>query len=55
MLAKGLEQTAEYMDISGAHEGHLVLFDRNPNMSWDEKISNEVVIAHNKQIHVWNM
>ncbi len=54
-LAKGLEQTAQYMDISGAAEGHLVIFDRNPQATWDEKISNEVVTAHNKQIHVWNL
>ncbi len=55
VLAKGLEQTAEYMDISGAHEGHLVLFDANPNATWEEKISDELVTAHNKRIHIWNM
>jgi hypothetical protein len=34
----GLEQTAGYMDILGCKEGSLVVFDRNPKRSWDEKI-----------------
>lgn len=54
-LAKGLEQTSEYMDIARAHEGHLILFDRDPNISWENKISYEEVMAHGKKIHVWTM
>ena len=37
-LAKGLEQTADYMDILGCAYGWLCIFDRNPEKSWDEKI-----------------
>ena len=37
--AEGLEQTAEYMDRCGATEGWLVIFDRNPKKSWNEKIT----------------
>ena len=37
-LQEGLEQTAEYMDIFGCSEGWLVFFNRNPEISWDEKI-----------------
>ena len=37
-LAEGVEQTARYMDRCGAEAGHLVVFDRRENRSWDEKI-----------------
>ncbi|MBK1734171.1 hypothetical protein CKO15_02510 [Halorhodospira abdelmalekii] len=37
-VAKGLEQTADYADRVGADEAHLVLFDRRPEVSWEEKI-----------------
>ncbi len=51
-LAKGLEQTAHY---AGAHEGHLLIFDRNPNLTWEEKISDEALIFNDKKIHVWTL
>jgi hypothetical protein len=35
----GLAQMARYMDESGAKEGWLVIFDRDPGKSWDEKIT----------------
>lgn len=54
-LAKGLEQTAAYMDSSGTREGHLVLFDRDFSKSWDEKISNEIVTYKSHKIHVWTL
>jgi hypothetical protein len=34
----GLTQMAEYMDKVGEKEGWLVIFDRNPDKSWDERI-----------------
>ncbi len=52
---QGLEQTAEYLDISGAHEAHLIIFDRDPNKSWEEKIIQETVIFHDAKIHIWEM
>lgn len=52
-IAEGLKQAACYMDSSGAHEGHLVLFDRNPNKSWEEKISHLTETVNGKIIHVW--
>ncbi|MFH1832115.1 MAG: AAA-like domain-containing protein [bacterium] len=53
-LVKGLEQTAKYMDTSGATEGHLVIFDRQ-NKSWDEKIYTRQETVGNKVITVWGM
>jgi hypothetical protein len=38
-VREGLEQLDGYMDACGASEGWLVVFDRAPGKSWDEKIS----------------
>jgi hypothetical protein len=54
-LTEGLKQTASYLDISGADEGHLVIFDRDPTKTWDEKISNELISFYTKKIHVWTL
>jgi hypothetical protein len=37
-LKEGLEQTARYMDTYGCSEGWLALFDRRPDLKWDDKI-----------------
>ena len=54
-VPEGVAQTAKYMDISKGAEGHLVVFDRDPHKSWDEKISSSVEQFENKTIHVWQM
>jgi hypothetical protein len=36
---EGVAQLAAYCDLCGAKEGWLVLFDRTPGKSWDEKIT----------------
>jgi hypothetical protein len=38
VIAKGLEQTADYSRRVGADEAHLIIFDRNPAKAWDERI-----------------
>ena len=38
VLAEGVEQTARYVDRCAAEAGHLVVFDRRENRSWEEKI-----------------
>jgi hypothetical protein len=35
---QGIEQTQRYMDVYGAREGWLAIFDRDTGASWDEKI-----------------
>jgi len=52
---EGLEQTAKYMNTSNATEGHLVIFDRRENRTWDEKIYDKIETHENKTIHVWGM
>ena len=52
-LTEGLKQTAGYMDACGATEGHLVIFDRDINKPWNEKISQRIANESGKEIHIW--
>jgi hypothetical protein len=54
-IRQGLEQTAAYMDKIGTADGHLVIFDRRPEISWDEKIFREEREYAGKQIIIWGM
>ncbi len=55
-IEEGLHQTAEYMDIVGsADEGHLIIFDRTGQKSWDERIWHQPYIYENRTIMVWGM
>jgi hypothetical protein len=49
---KGLEQTAEYMDTLGCHDGWLVVFDRRPDVSWEEKLFVRKESFDNKTITI---
>ena len=55
VLADGLEQTWTYLDTSGAEAGHLVIFDRDPNRSWQEKIFRRDMSFRDRSITVWGM
>ena len=54
-LCEGLEQTRAYMDRCTALEGHLVIFDRDENKSWDEKIYSRKEIEGGAPVTVWGM
>jgi hypothetical protein len=54
-IAKGLRQTAEYMGRCAAGEGHLILFDRDPEKTWEQKIFRREASEGNKVITVWGM
>ncbi len=54
-LAKGLKQTWEYMDTANSQEGHLLIFDRRVEKTWEEKIFKEEETYQNKKIIVWGM
>jgi len=53
--SEGLAQTHDYMDRCGADEGHLVIFDRRPGISWDERIYRESANYEGDAIEVWGM
>jgi hypothetical protein len=38
VVARGTEQTQEYMQRSGATLGHLVVFDPDPARDWSDKV-----------------
>ena len=54
-LQDGLEQTRAYMDRRAADAGHLVIFDRSPDRSWDQKIYRRTDTAGGTPVTVWGM
>ena len=54
-IREGLEQTWQYMDRCDAAEGHLLIFDRVKNKSWDEKIFHRQESYKGHPIQVWGM
>ena len=54
-LHTGLEQTWQYMDRCNADEGHLVIFDRSLDRSWDDKLFQRLERIRDSDISVWGM
>ena len=54
-IADGLEQTAAYMDRCAAEAGHLVIFDRDPGKTWEEKVFHRREPVGSVEIDVWGM
>ena len=54
-VEEGLKQTWEYMDRCGADEGHLVVFDRDSEKVWEEKIFKRERTYQGMPIIVWGM
>lgn len=54
-IPDGLKQTSAYMDLCGATEGNLVVFDRTIGKPWDEKIYEKTEQYQNKTIQLWGM
>jgi len=46
---------AEYADICGASESHLIIFDRRKNVSCEEKIYVEKAEYKGHKIKIWGM
>lgn len=56
LISNGLEQTSEYMDVCGSvDEGHLIIFDRTREKSWDERIWQKPYEYGGRTIMVWGM
>lgn len=49
----GLAQTADYADRCGADEAHLIIFNRDATVSWDDKIWQRNEQFQNLCIGVW--
>ncbi len=52
---KGLVQTADYAARCGADEAHLLIFDRRPETTWDEKIWHKPAHQDTGEIAVWGL
>ena len=54
-IQNGLRQTLEYMDRCGADEGHLIVFDRRTDVTWEEKIFKRAEEHKGQVITLWGM
>ena len=54
-VADGMQQTRAYVDRCGAEAGHLIVFDRAPERSWEEKIFRRAPSADGVPVTVWGM
>jgi len=52
-MEKAIEQISDYMDILGCTEGWLVVFDRNKEKPWSEKIYKRAEKIDGKSINVF--
>ncbi len=54
-IKEGLAQTADYMDRVGTEEGYLIVFDRTPEVSWEERVFVRQEQSGEHRIEVWGM
>lgn len=53
-LFQGIEQLSRYLLRLGLEEGYLILFDRRPEVSWDDKLyERELPGASGRRIHLF--
>ena len=48
----GIDQLGRYLDTLGLKEGWLIIFDRRPNVAWDQKITWNECDKGGKTIHI---
>jgi hypothetical protein len=51
-IENGLNQLASYMDKLDCREGWLAVFDRRPDVTWDDKIKMQKKIVDGKTITI---
>ena len=56
VIDEGLRQTSGYMDTVGSvDEGHLIIFDRSAEKTWEQRIWHKPYSFQGKTIMVWGM
>jgi hypothetical protein len=55
VINEALQQTAEYMQVKNATEGHLIFFDPSKTKTWDKKIFHKTEKIGSIKISVWGM
>ena len=53
IISKGLEQTADYSSRVGADEAHLIIFNRDPDTPWDERVWQRTQAYQGLNIGLW--
>ena len=54
-IAAGLEQTRGYLDRCGAEAGHLIVFDRAADRTWEQKLFRRAPAGAGAPVTVWGM
>jgi len=54
-LTQGVRQTLEYADRCGTDEAHLLIFDRRPDRSWEDKLYRREECLEGRTVRVWGM
>ena len=54
-IEEGLAQTRGYVDRCGAESGHLIVFDRSPERTWEEKVFRRAPASEAAPVTVWGM
>ena len=54
-VREGLEQTRAYLQRCAAAEGHLVIFDRRPERTWEDKVFRRGETEGGVPVTVWGM
>jgi hypothetical protein len=51
----GLDQTRTNMDTCGTTAGYLVIFNRDPDVPWKDKIFHRTEICRGIPVQIWGM
>ena len=54
-IREGLAQTRAYLQRCSAAEGHLVVFDRRPERTWEDKLFRRAETSAGTRVTVWGM
>ena len=54
-IAEGVRQTVQYMDVTRAEEGHLVVFDLRADRTWSQRIFHRQETDGEVAVDVWGV
>ena len=52
-IEQGIKQSVDYADSYHAEEVHLIIFNRNPETAWDDKIWHKEIKYNERKVGVW--
>ena len=53
LIGQGLEQTRDYMDRCGTTEGHLIVFESDPSLTWGQHLFRREETKSGAPVIVW--